>query len=89
MDRLQTNNFYSTSQAAELLDVSRITIFRWIKKGVIEATKVGRHYVISHAELVKHLHKDEPNEQQIHELKNLVDKVILDYGETIRMLGRE
>jgi excisionase family DNA binding protein len=29
-------------EAAELLNVSRWTIYRWIKKGEIKATKIGR-----------------------------------------------
>lgn len=29
-------------EAAELLNVSRWTIYRWVKKGEIKATKIGR-----------------------------------------------
>ncbi len=39
--------FYSTTQIADKLQVSRTTVFRMIKGGVIAATKVGRNYIIS------------------------------------------
>lgn len=88
MDTLH-KNFLSTSQVAELLGVSRVTIFRWIKEGTMKAEKVGRNYVIAHDEFMKHLGKQPLNDVQKGEIKNLVDKAMIDYGETIRMLGRE
>lgn len=89
MQKLQKDNLLSTSQVAELLGVTRITVFRWIKDGVIEATKVGRNYVVTPEALACQLNTQTLSESQKSNIKQLIDKAVHDYGETIRMLGRE
>lgn len=89
MDTIHSNNFLSTSQVAELLNVSRITIFRWIKEGTLKAHKVGRNYVVSQEEFRKHVGKQPLSEDEKNNIEKLVEKVVTDYGETIRMLGSE
>lgn len=41
-----TSRYFSTTQIAAWLGVSRVTVFRWIKEGALKAYKVGRIYVI-------------------------------------------
>ncbi len=89
MDTLHKDNFFSTSQVAEILGVTRITVFRWIKEGTLKAEKIGRNYVISHEELNKHLDSKPLSDEEKTRVTKLVHKTIEDYGETIRMLGRE
>lgn len=38
--------FYTEKQAAELLNVNRITIWRWIKEGRFNIQRVGREILI-------------------------------------------
>ena len=89
MDTLHSNNPLSTAQVADLLNVSRITIFRRIKDGSLKAHKVGRNYVISQEEFLKHFGKHPLDDAQKGEIRKMVTKVVSDYGETIRMLGGE
>ena len=89
MESLHGQNYFSTSEAAIILNVTRITIFRWIKDGSILANKIGRNYVIPHEEIIKHLDNRPLSIEDKEEIKGLVDRMIKDYGETIRMLGRE
>lgn len=89
MDQLHTPTLFTTSQVADILGVTRITIFRWIKEGTIAAKKVGRNYLITHDELLKHVEKRPLTEAEKVEIKSLVERAVTDYGETIRMLGRE
>ncbi len=89
MESLHGQNYFSTSEVAKILDVTRVTVFRWIKDGSIKAHKIGRNYVIPHEEVIKHLDTRPLTEIDKQEIKALVDKTIKDYGETIRMLGRE
>ncbi len=89
MESLHGKNYFSTSEIANILNVTRVTVFRWIKDGIITADKIGRNYAISHKELMKHVETRPINEEDKIEVKHLVEKVIKDYGETIRMLGRE
>ncbi len=75
----------STSQAAELLGVSRITVFNQIKAGKIPAKKIGGIYLIDRADLAL------PGEKAISDtqksfIEESVDKVISDYDETLKLL---
>jgi len=46
---------YSVQTAAKLLGVSELTIYAYIKKGMIPAFKIGRKYLIKIADLEKAL----------------------------------
>lgn len=43
---METKEFYTTKELAELLGISRIAVFNRIKKGSIRAQKMGRNFVI-------------------------------------------
>lgn len=43
--------FVSTIQAAKVLGISRIAVFKRIKKGKLKATQIGRGYLIFRSEL--------------------------------------
>jgi excisionase family DNA binding protein len=45
--------FYSTGEVAQILNLSRVSVFNRIKTGKIKATKVGRNFIVSHEELLK------------------------------------
>lgn len=78
----------STAEAAKILGISRIAIFKKIKSGEIKAQKVGRNYVIEQGELPEILGTvlSERNKTGI---EKAVDKAIKDYGETLKLLGEE
>ena len=48
---MQNKEFFSTMEAAKILDISRVAVFQNIKAGKIKATQVGRNYIISKKEL--------------------------------------
>lgn len=43
---MESKEFYTTKELAELLGVSRVAVFNRIKKGDIKAKKMGRNFVI-------------------------------------------
>ena len=49
--------FFSTSEVAELFNVNRVTIYRWVKEGMVKGYKVGKHLKIPLIE-VERLKKD-------------------------------
>lgn len=55
MKLLNNKNFFSVAEAASVIGVSRVSVFLWIKNGRIKAERVGRNYIISHDELLKHV----------------------------------
>jgi excisionase family DNA binding protein len=38
--------FYTAGQAAKLLNVNRITVWRWIRQGKLDTQQVGREVLI-------------------------------------------
>ena len=80
------DNFLSTVEAAKILGLSRVTLFNKIKSGEINATKVGRNYIIPKEEIMKLVQKDGLSQVRRDEIEQVVDRVIIEYGETLKLL---
>lgn len=83
---------YSVTELAEKLGISRVAIFKKIQKGQLPAEKVGRTYVIAaeHAEKLMGAEKAETlTEEKKADIEKAVKKVVKQYGETLRLLGKE
>lgn len=78
----------STTELAKILGVSRVTIFNKIKNGEIKAEKVGRNYVIPVEEVDQTVKKSLSSSRKA-EIEGAVTKTIKEYGETLRLLGKE
>lgn len=78
------NQFLSTSEAAHLLGISRIAVFQKIKAGHLPAQKVGRNYIINRDDL--NLPSETLSNNSKEFINKSVDKVIDDYGETLKLL---
>jgi excisionase family DNA binding protein len=63
-----TETLYSTSEVAMLFKVNRVTIYRWVKEGKINAYKIGRQHKIPVSEVVRLLRKFGFSESAIREL---------------------
>lgn len=50
--------FYTTSEVAEILGATYLTIYRMIRDGKIKAIKLGRDYRISYDELDKYIQRN-------------------------------
>ena len=79
--------FLSTTELAELIGISRISVYRKIKKGDIKATKVGRNFVIKKSDLGGIL-DDKLTPERKKEIDEVVDRVVKEYGKTLEMLSR-
>ncbi|GEM_PF-1522132 len=51
MKEKKEKEFVSTGELAEILGISRIAVFKRIKRGEIKAVKVGRNFVIKKSDL--------------------------------------
>ncbi len=80
--------FISATEAANILGISRTAVFKKIQNGDIKAQKVGRNYIIAHDELNRILGR-ELTEEKKKDIEASVDKTIREYGEALRMLGKE
>lgn len=81
-------NIFSTNEVAQLLGISRIAIFKKIKSGEIKAEKMGRNYIIHKKNLPEFLH-DVLGSVRKREIEKSVKKTVKEYGQTLKMLGRE
>ena len=85
---MEQKDFLSTSELAKILGVSRIAVHKKIKKGEIAATKIGRNYVIAKKDLGGVL-QGTIGESEKREVAASVKKTVKEYGETLKLLGKE
>ena len=84
--------YVSIQELANMLGISRIAVFKKIKKGQIPAEKIGRSYAISMehvAEIMGSSDSGVLTDDKKVEIKKAVEKVVKEYGETLRLLGKE
>lgn len=77
---------FSTTELAKILNISRVAVYKKIKKGQIKATRVGRNFVIRRKDLGGVLDQ-ELNREEKTEIERAVRKTVREYGETLRLLG--
>ncbi|HOX09771.1 MAG TPA: helix-turn-helix domain-containing protein [Candidatus Omnitrophota bacterium] len=80
--------FLTTSEAAKLLGISRISVFMRIKKGYIKAIKIGRNYAIPRESILSVIEK-KLSEETKKQIEDAVRKTVREYGRTLKLLGGE
>lgn len=85
---MDKKEFFTTSEVARMLGVSRIAIFKQIKKGTIRARKSGRAYLVPKDELDDVL-VEGLSEARKRDIDGAVGKVVAEYGQTLKLLGKE
>ena len=84
--------FISVAELAKLLGLSRVTVFNKIKKGEIPAEKIGRSYAVDLKDAEEYIGGRDVAEltpEKKQEIKKAVAKVVREYGETLKLLGKE
>ncbi|HEY4497653.1 MAG TPA: helix-turn-helix domain-containing protein [Candidatus Paceibacterota bacterium] len=79
---------FSTAEVAKLLSISRVAVFKKIKSGEIKAVKIGRNFVIDKNDLPEILGSALGKTRQ-RIIENVVKKTVREYGETLKLLGKE
>ncbi len=85
----EKKQFYSTTEAAALMGLSRVTIFNWIKKEKIQAIKIGRNFVISANEIEPFIKQGELTEREKKQISEAVHLAASEYAEAFKLLGKE
>jgi len=80
--------FYSTKEVAQILNLSRVSIFQRIKKGKIKASKVGRNFIVSQESVLEALGKKIGTEKK-EQIERAVDRAMKDYGDVFKRLSKE
>ncbi len=80
--------YLSTAEFAKLLGVSRIAVFKKIQSKKIKAFKIGRNYAIPMEEFMRAVGTFIPQEKK-DEIEKIVKRAVKEYGEALRLLGKE
>ena len=85
---IKNTGYITVAELAKFLKISRVAVFYKIKNGQIKAKKVGKTYLIPRKSLKGVLYSDMTDKLK-NEIELGVKKVIKDYSETLKMLGKE
>lgn len=85
---MENKDVITTTELADILGISRIAVFNKIKRGQINAIRIGRNYVIPLKTLSNALGKT-ISENQKKEIEEAVKKTVKDYGDILKLLGME
>ena len=85
---MKNKEFISIAEAAKMLGISRIAVFKRVKNGQIKAIKIGRNYAIP-KDTVSFLSEKSLSAAQKKEIDEAVNRTVREYGETLKLLGRE
>ncbi|PIR92349.1 hypothetical protein COU01_02120 [Candidatus Falkowbacteria bacterium CG10_big_fil_rev_8_21_14_0_10_44_15] len=88
MKKLVDKKYYTVKELADIMKISRIAVFKKVQNKQIKAEKVGKTYIILKDEAEKFIDND-LSERLKMEIERGVSQVIKEYGETLRLLGRE
>ena len=75
-------------ELAKLLGISRIAVFRKVKRGEIQAEKIGKTYMIQLKSISLALGRTISKKQK-ESIGLAVKKAVSEYGEVLKMLGNE
>ncbi len=84
---MKEKNFLSTSELAEILGISRVAVYKRIKKGDIRAEKVGGSYIIAKDDLGGIL-KENLSKEEKEEVEKAVKRAVEEYGEVFEKLAK-
>jgi excisionase family DNA binding protein len=81
-------DFYSTAEVAQILNISRVSVFNRIKSGKLKATKVGRNFIVTHEELLEAL-GDRIGPAKKEQIEKAINRAMKDYKEVFEKLAKE
>ncbi len=82
------DEYVTIPELAKILGLSRIAVFKKVKKGEIKAIKIGKTYGISR-KYVESLLGKVLGEDEKKEIDLAVKKTVSEYGQTLKLLGRD
>ncbi|MFC1739426.1 helix-turn-helix domain-containing protein [Planctomycetota bacterium] len=81
-------DYLTIPQLAKVLGLSRIAVYKKVKKGEIPAVKIGRTYMISDRNITYILGK-KTSAKRKKRIDLAVRKTVKEYGELLKKLGKE
>lgn len=80
--------YITIPQLAKMMGLSRIEVYRKVRKSQIKAEKIGNMYVITDSE-VAHILGEKTSDKDKSRIEKAVKKTVKEYGDVLRKLGKE
>ena len=84
---MEKKKFITIKELAQILGLSRIAVFKKVKRGDIKAIKIGKTYAIPVEDLPILGSSISPARKKL--IEEAVARTVAEYGETLRLLGKE
>lgn len=78
----------TTGELAKYMGISRIAVYRKIKKGQIKAIRVGRNFAVE-KDLLPEITGKKLSETTKQQIDLAINKTINEYGGTLKLLGKD
>lgn len=85
---MKSEKYISIPELADILGISRIAVYKKVKKGEIKAVKIGRNFAIPKRYVSGILGKS-LNEGDKNKINKAIKRTVREYGEVLKRLGRE
>jgi excisionase family DNA binding protein len=85
---MKNEQYLSIQELANILGVSRISVYKRIKKGRISAIRIGRSFAIPKSH-VSEISGKELNRLDKRQIDKAVKKTVKEYGEVLKLLGND
>jgi len=85
---MKKSQYVTIPQLAKILGLSRVAVYRKVKKGQIKAVRIGRNYAIPKKYIMNILGKA-LNRQDKRLIDDAVKKTVKEYGEVLKLLGSD
>jgi excisionase family DNA binding protein len=85
---MKKSGYVSIPELARILGLSRIAVYKRVKKGQIKAVKIGRTFAIPQQHIAAILGKTLAQEDK-KEIDGAVKKTVKEYGQVLKLLGSE
>jgi excisionase family DNA binding protein len=84
----EKTEYLSLSEAANLMGISRIAVYKKVKKHQLKSIKIGRSFAIPKSELPDVKGRQLRSEEK-KEIDRAVRKTVKQYGDVLKRLGKE
>jgi excisionase family DNA binding protein len=85
---MEKSEYITIPQLARILGLSRVAVYKKVKKGQIKAVRIGRTFAIPRRYVANILGKALAQEDK-KQIDAAVKKTIKEYGQTLKLLGKE
>ncbi|MFA6142946.1 MAG: helix-turn-helix domain-containing protein [Candidatus Omnitrophota bacterium] len=89
---MENPKYISIAELAKILGISRIAVYKKVKKGDIKAIKIGRSYAVPANAIDKknrNINGKPLKDEEKRVIEKAVRKTVQEYGDVLKRLGKE